>query len=191
VTPRRPPRLARQALCGLFALLAAAPARGSEAGEAPAGLPVVLATGWRAAEGDPPDGIAGIDRLDFRPVDPVRDQAAREGVRWYRVLVDLSPFVGQPLAFHARVLRDADEAWFDGVRIGGLGRFPPDADSAHFVARLYPLPTERVDGAGPRELVIRVWHGRRDGSVFRSPPVIDRLDRLEHGRSHRAHVRVL
>lgn len=188
----RPARLARRALLVLvpFLATAAVPVRAAPVGD-PAGLPQVLTTGWRAADGDPPDGIAGIDRLEFRPADPLTDQAPRGGVRWYRILVDLSPFVGQPLAFHARAVRDADEAWFDGVRIGGAGRFPPDVDSAHFVSRLYPLPTERVDAAGPRELVLRVWHGRRDGSVFRSPPVVDRLDRLERARSIEDQVLVL
>jgi diguanylate cyclase (GGDEF)-like protein len=156
---------------------------GAMPGPDPAGLPVVLSSGWRAADGDPPDGVWGIDRLDFRPADPLNDQARREGVRWYRILVDLSPFVGQPLAFAAPGIRDVDEAWFDGVRIGGLGDFPPASDTAHFVSRLYPLPTDRVDSAGPRELVLRVWHGKRDGSVFRGLPVIGRLDHLERERS--------
>lgn len=192
MTARRPARLARRALLALLPSIAMAALPGRAApGADPAGLPQPLATGWRAADGDPPDGIAGIDRLDFRPADPLTDQAPRGGVRWYRILVDLSPFVGQPLAFHARVLRDADEAWFDGVRIGGTGRFPPDVDSAHFVSRLYPLPTERVDAAGPRELVLRVWHGKRDGRVFRGPPVIDRLDRLGRERSIEDQVLVL
>ena len=179
-TPARHARRAGAALLLPFSLLApallAAPA-------APAGLPLVLSSGWRAADGDPPDGISGIDRLEFHPADPMKDQAAREGVRWYRVLVDLSPFVGQALAFGSGGIRDVDEAWFDGERIGGLGEFPPASDTAHFLSRLYPLPTDRVDGAGPRELVLRVWHGKRDGSVFRGPPVIDRLDRLERERS--------
>lgn len=151
--------------------------------EPPAGLPLVLSTGWRVADGDPPDGVDGIDRLDFRPADPLRDQAARGGVRWYRVLVDLSPFVGQPLAFSSAGIRDVDEAWFDGARIGGLGAFPPASDTAHFAPRLYPLPTDRVDAGGPRELVLRVWHGRRDGPVFRSPPLVGRLDLLARERS--------
>lgn len=177
----------RLAVCALAAALALAAGAAGSAGaateEGGAVLPLVLDSGWKAADGDPPDGVAGIDRLDFRPADPMRDQAAREGVRWYRVLVDLSPFVGQPLAFHAEGIRDVDEAWFDGVRIGGLGEFPPASDTAHFVSRLYPLPTDRVDGAGPRELVLRAWHGRRDGSVLRSPPVIGRLDLLARERS--------
>lgn len=166
----------------VLALLAASVflplAPGAEAVEATAGLPLVLATGWRVADGDPPDGIAGIDRLEFRPADPIRDQAARGGIRWYRVLVDLSPFVGQPLAFSAAGIRDVDEAWFDGARIGGLGEFPPASDTAHFAPRLYPLPTDRVNSGGPRELVLRVWHGPRDGPVFRAPPVIGQLDEL-------------
>lgn len=171
-----------------LALLAAAllPVAGASGAAPDAGVPVlplVLDSGWRSAEGDPPDGIAGIDRLEFRPADPMRDQAPRGRVRWYRVLVDLSPFVGQPLAFGAEAIRDVDEVFFDGVRIGGLGDFPPASDTAHFVSRLYPLPTDRVDGGGPRELVLRVFHGRRDGGVFRGAPVIGRLDLLARERS--------
>lgn len=188
--PRRLARRAPVVLLALLAALAPFPSRADLAPD-PAGLPLVLATGWRAADGDPPDGIAGIDRLDFRPADPMKDQAAREGVRWYRVLLDLSPFVGHPLAFGASGIRDVDEAWFDGVRIGGLGEFPPASDTAHFVSRLYPLPTDRVDSAGPRELVLRVWHGKRDGPVFRTPPVISRLDRLARERSLRDQSLVL
>lgn len=177
-------RLARRAVVVLSLLLAApAPSVGPGTVGDPATLPLALATGWRAADGDPPDGVAGIDRLDFGPADPLGDQARREGVRWYRILVDLSPFVGQPLAFAVPGIRDVDEAWFDGVKIGGLGEFPPASDTAHFVSRLYPLPTDRVDSAGPRELVIRVWHGKRDGSAFRGLPVVGRLDRLERERS--------
>ena len=174
----------RRAAAALLAAALLAPAAAEAAPDvgAPA-LPLVLESGWSAADGDPPDGVEGIDRLAFRPADPMHDQAPREGVRWYRVLVDLSPFVGQPLAFGAEAIRDVDEAFFDGVRIGGLGDFPPASDTAHFVSRLYPLPTDRVDGAGPRELVVRVWHGRRDGGVFREPPVIGRLDLLARERS--------
>lgn len=188
---RRARRAGRAARALLFAVSLAPSVASAGPDRTPAGLPRVLDGGWRAADADPPDGIAGIDRLDFRPADPVSDQAPRGEVRWYRILVDLSPFVGQPLAFAADGLRDVDEAWFDGVPIGGFGAFPPGPETAHFVSRVYPLPTDRVDEAGPRELVLRVWHGKRDGSVFRSPPVIDRLDRLERSRSLRDQSLVL
>ena len=61
-------------------LAAAAGSLAASAGEGAPALPLVLSTGWRVADGDPPDGVAGIDRLDFRPADPVTDQAARLGV---------------------------------------------------------------------------------------------------------------
>jgi diguanylate cyclase (GGDEF)-like protein len=134
---RRPARFVWRAAFALLSVLAATGhATGAAAADEPTRLPLVLSTGWRAAEGDPPDGVAGIDRLEFRPSDVLADQAPREGVRWYRLLVDLSPFVGQPLAFASSGIRDVDEAWFDGVRIGGLGEFPPASDTAHFVSSL-------------------------------------------------------
>ncbi|HQP87132.1 MAG TPA: hypothetical protein PLL76_12830, partial [Thermoanaerobaculia bacterium] len=116
---RRARRAGRAARALLLAVSLAPSVASAGPDRTPAGLPRVLDGGWRAADADPPDGIAGIDRLDFRPADPVSDQAPRGEVRWYRILVDLSPFVGQPLAFAADGLRDVDEAWFDGVPIGG------------------------------------------------------------------------
>src|SRR5205085_1470544 len=41
-------------------------------------LPLVLDSGWEAADGDPPGGIAGLDALSFRPADTL---AKLEGSR--------------------------------------------------------------------------------------------------------------
>ena len=172
----------RTALLVLAAALAAS--LGAPAEPLREGAPLVLATGWRAYDGDPPGGVAALGALPLRPADPVAEQAPRGAVRWYVARLDLARLHGMPLAFFAASLRDVDEAYLDGVRIGGLGSFPPRRDSAHLLARLYPLPTDLVNAPGERTLALRVWHGRRDGSVFRTAPVVDRLDRLERRRSH-------
>ena len=95
MTMTGPARRARRADLALlvFSVLLAAPAppAGATSAPDPVGLPVVLSTGWRAADGDPPDGVTGIDRLDFRPTDPLKDQAAREGVRWLSLIHIPSP----------------------------------------------------------------------------------------------------
>lgn len=150
------------------------------AGPSPAaGPPLALASGWQAYDGDPAAGVGALPSLPVRPADPMTEQAPRGQVRWYLLRLDLARFRGTPLAFYAPSLRDVDEAYLDGTPIGGNGSFPPRLDGAHLAPRLYPLPTDLANEPGERLLALRVWHGQRDGTVFRSPPVVDRLDRLQ------------
>ncbi|HKC25832.1 MAG TPA: GGDEF domain-containing protein [Thermoanaerobaculia bacterium] len=172
-------------LIGQAALLAALLAPALLLARAPrpaASLPIVLDSGWQAADGDPPDGLAGLDALAFRPSDPLSDAAPKDRVRWYRVRVDVSRFAGTRLALYAPAIRDVDEAWFAGVRIGGTGAFPPHVEKANLVGRLYALP-EISATDGPKDLVLRIYHGRRAGTVFRAPPRIGVFAALERSRT--------
>lgn len=163
----------------LLALLRA----GSAHAATTSGASLLLDHGWEAADGDPTGGLAGLERLPWRPADPISEQAPRDGIRWYRLRVDLASFGGNAVAFAAPSARDADETYFEGVKIGGQGSFPPQVDRANLVFRLYPIPASLSAPPGPKTLLIRVYHGRRDGTVFRTPPLIDRLDRLDLRRS--------
>lgn len=172
------------------ALAAAAAADTSFAGEVPP-LPLLLDGGWESADADPPGGLPAIDGLLWRDADPAREQGPRDAFRWYRIRLDLSAYRGTPLAFAADAVRDVDEAFLDGVRIGATGRFPPGLDLANLAPRLYPLPPDLVVLPGERTLVLRVWHGRRDGSVFRGAPRVDALASLLAERSARDQLVVL
>jgi diguanylate cyclase (GGDEF)-like protein len=165
----------------IFASVLAAPVEGAPARAAPS-PPIVLSGGWTAADGDPGDGVAGIGVLAFRPSDPLRDPAPKAAVRWYRIRLDLSGAKG-PLAFYAPAIRDADEVFFDGVKIGGTGSFPPRVEKANLLSRLYPIPPTLTALPGPKDLVLRVYHGRRGGSVMRAPPRIDSFAALESART--------
>jgi len=152
-------------------------------------LPVRLLTGWEAADGDSPAGVSGLRDLAWRRVDPLSEPAPEGGLRWYRLRLDLSACRGVPLAFHTRGLRDADEAYLDGRRIGGMGSFPPNFDPASLQVRLYPLPTDVTNAAGVHELAIRVyqapplrlgaWH-ESPREIWQVPAEIDRLTVTQH-----------
>lgn len=146
-------------------------------------LPIRLDHGWEASDGDPVGGPTGLDRMSWRPADPIREQAPRGSVRWYRVALDLSAHRGKGLAFASPGIRDADEAYFETERIGGQGSFPPKLDHANLVFRLYPIPSTLFDEAGPHRLYVRVWHGTRSGTVFRYPPIVDDRETLYMARS--------
>lgn len=172
--------VARLAL--LLALVLAAPLGATEIASSPT-LPMRLDHGWEAADGEPVGGLAGLDRMLWHPADPIREQAPRNAVRWYRITLDLSAHRGRGLAFASTGLRDVDEAYFENERIGGMGSFPPKVDHANLVFRLYPIATGLFDDPVPRRLYFRVWHGRRDGTVFRHAPILGDREALYRERS--------
>ena len=155
----------------------------------PERLPVRLLAGWEAADGDAPAGVSGLHDLSWRPVDPLSEPAPDGGFRWYRLRLDLSACRGVPLAFHTKGLRDADEAYLDGQRIGGTGSFPPRFDPASLQVRLYPLPTDVTNVPGVHELAIRVYQApplqlgawrESPREVWQAPADIDRLSVTHH-----------
>src|SRR5262245_825376 len=102
-------------------------------------MPLFLDSGWEASDEDPVGGIEEPGR-QWRPARPSYEPGPEGAVRWYRIRLDLSACRGIPLAFYAAAVRDADEAYLDGVRIGGRGTFPPHFESASMMIRLYRLP---------------------------------------------------
>src|SRR5262245_6726208 len=143
--------------------------------QVPKEMPFRLDAGWEAADADPLAGVAGLDRLRWRPADPSREEGPQESVRWYRLRLDLAGLRGLPVAFSSLGIRHVDEAFFDGVRIGGQGSFPPALRPAPVQPRLYALPTDRVNEPGTHVLALRVYHARGGSSVFRHPPSLTRL----------------
>lgn len=176
-------RLARALLFAIGFLLASSALSAFAATDVTGPEPLILNQGWEAADGDPADGVAGLSALRFSPVDPLTGPGPRGTVRWYRTRLDLSRFRGEPVGFAVLGLRDVDETFLEGVRIGGLGSFPPNVESAHLLSRLYPLPASLTAQPGEKTLVIRVWHGQRAGTIFRFAPRIERLSVLYAWRS--------
>jgi signal transduction histidine kinase len=155
----------------------------------PERLPVRLVEGWEAADGDAAAGVSSLRELSWRPVDPLSEPAPAGGFRWYRLRLDASACRGVALAFHTRGLRDADEAYLDGRRIGGTGSFPPNFDPASLQVRLYPLPTDLTNAPGIHELAIRVYQApplqlgawrESPREMWQAPAEIDRLSVTHH-----------
>jgi len=151
-------------------------------GQSGCALPLPLDRGWEASDhpAQRPEDLAGAK---WRPADPVREPGPRGAVRWYRLHLDLSGCRGQALAFYVGGLRDADESYLDGTRIGGLGGFPPHFDLANIHPRLYALPPDAVEAPQPRVLSLRVYHGQRSSPVLRGVPAIDELQKLTRRRA--------
>jgi diguanylate cyclase (GGDEF)-like protein len=138
-------------------------------------LPKSLAGTVRFALGDPEGGIAALDSLEWRQVRvPGTWQAGGipgHGTGWYRFPLTIRPAVAAvPLAFACDRIRDADEVYLDGVRVGMTGRFPPRYVKATLYSRVYALPPTLTSSPGPHVLLVRVHNpGPRGGGLSAAP----------------------
>lgn len=60
---------------------------------------------------------------------------------------------------------DVDEVWLNGERIGGMGSFPPDYQTAWTDERRYRVPASLVRGDGSDVLAVRVFDGDGNGGI--------------------------
>jgi hypothetical protein len=163
-----------RALLAVSACLAASPAAGGQPLRV-SSLRASLAPAAEFALGDPAGGAAAAGSLDFRPIAvPAPWQAAGvagHGVGWYRFRFTLDPAVAEkPLAFLCAQIRDADEVFLDGERVGGTGGFPPAYEKGTLVRRVYELPASLTTRPGVHTLLVRVYNaGPRGGGITRTP----------------------
>lgn len=138
-------------------------------------LPGSLSGTWEFAPSDVSTGVDALDRLSWRTIEvPGTWQAqgvASHGTAWYRLRVELDAAVTRaPLAFACPQIRDADEVYFDGERVGGTGGFPPEYDKGTLVSRVYELPASLTSRPGTHWLVVRVHNpGPRGGGITAEP----------------------
>ena len=136
-------------------------------------LPVVQGE-WKFSKGD-----------DLRWKDPGFDDGAWQAVKlpstwevhsnytednvygWFRrelsVPADLQ---GKDIFINVGKIDDTDETYFNGVKVGGLGQFPPNYVSAWDVIRRYRVPHEIIRYGGQNSLAIRVFDGISGGGIY-------------------------
>lgn len=147
--------------------------------DAPSAAPLVadLAGAWRLHVGDNPERAAGaFDDRDWPEVTvPARwdaqGLATHDGFAWYRkrfVLPADADTGGLVLVFGA--IDDLDEAFVNGVRVGGTGdleRREVRGDE-WLVLRAYPVPAGLLR-PGENVVAVRVYDGLIDGGIIAGP----------------------
>jgi hypothetical protein len=104
-----------------------------------------------------------------------------DGEAWYRfsftVPADLvADWKDKPLAIALGSIDDADETFLNGRRIGASGEFPPKAETAFNVPRLYSF--DRAHLAERNVLAVRVSDWGGFGGIWRGPLAIGPADEL-------------
>ncbi len=133
-----------------------------------------LSGNWRFSIGDDIDwAMPGYDDSDW---DLIRVPARWEeqgypgynGFAWYRTDIMLpASFHGRELFLELGYIDDVDEVFFNGVKIGQTGSFPPNFATAYNAFRSYQVPLHLVNKQKPNTIAVRVYDVELEGGIVR------------------------
>lgn len=140
---------------------------------------------WKFAIGDDPAWSdpafddSAWEALQVPQTDGAPQFADYDGFGWYRLTFDLpADAAGNNLVASLGFLDDVDEAFLNGVKIGGSGSMPPNAESQWFEQRLYPVPADAPRYGGTNTLAVRLYDMSGGGGWYQGPVGIYSKDAL-------------
>ena len=99
--------------------------------------------------------------------------AGYDGFAWYRCKVTVpGGWKGQPIELHVANVDNAHEAYFNGVRIGGAGAFPPSYENGLADSSRYDVPADAVQFGQDQVVAIRVYDREGRGGFKGPAPVL-------------------
>jgi len=98
-----------------------------------------------------------------------------DGFAWYRCAITVPRgWKGKDLQLHVEKIDNAHEAYFNGVKVGGAGAFPPKYESGLAYSGRYTVPAKAVQPGKNNLLAIRVYdHDGRGGFKGAAPTLIN------------------
>ena len=86
---------------------------------------------------------------------------------WFRRQLTIpADLQGKDIFINLGKIDDADETYFNGVKVGGLGQFPPHYVSAWDISRRYKVPHELVHYGAKNSIAVRVFDGVQGGGIY-------------------------
>jgi hypothetical protein len=129
---------------------------------------------WSFKIGDDPDwSKTNFDDSDWRKINvpsPWEDEGYQgyNGYAWYRRVVDVpSSLKDRILTLELGYIDDVDEVFFNEVKIGQSGSFPPYYSTAYNARRLYEIPLNLVNYDKPNSVAVRVYDSQLAGGIIR------------------------
>jgi sialate O-acetylesterase len=115
-----------------------------------------------------------------------------DGYAWYRLKTTIPrQLSGEKLILNMGAVDDADEVYFNGVRIGRTGYFPAekygkDNEKFYNQERIYTLPSNLVRWGSENTLAVRVYDVWGEGGIYKTPvQIITQYEFNKHQRVHR------
>jgi cephalosporin-C deacetylase len=94
-----------------------------------------------------------------------------DGYAWYRKTIEIPEHLkktvkrGKAMILKLGMIDDADETFFNGVKIGAKGKFPPDYSSAWDEPRQYLIPFDLIKFGAPNVIAVRVYDQSGGGGL--------------------------
>jgi beta-galactosidase len=86
---------------------------------------------------------------------------------WYRRELTIpADLQGKDIVINVGKIDDADETWFNGVKVGGMGTFPPGYTTAYDMLRYYKVPHEIINYGNKNTISVRVFDGIMGGGIY-------------------------
>jgi sialate O-acetylesterase len=93
-----------------------------------------------------------------------------DGYAWYRKQVTMSSANrGSAHVLFMGYIDDVDEVFFNGVKIGHKGAFPPYYSTAYNTERQYAIPAELIKYDQSNTIAVRVYDAQLEGGIIRGP----------------------
>jgi len=95
---------------------------------------------------------------------------SQKGFVWYRCFVRVpAAWQGESLRLVLGKIDDCDVTFVNGSRVGGTGRMPPRARSAHSRTRSYSVPAKAVRAGRWNLIAVRVYNNGGRGGIVGEP----------------------
>lgn len=86
---------------------------------------------------------------------------------WYRRELTIpADLKGKDIVINVGKIDDADETFFNGVKVGCMGTFPPGFTTAYDMLRYYKVPHEIINYGAKNTISIRVFDGIMGGGIY-------------------------
>jgi hypothetical protein len=140
-------------------------------------LPLLDLSGeWLFQKGDDASwSNPGIDDSKWQKVQ-VPSQWADLGYKcdncfgWYRKKIFIpAEWKGHAIVLPLGKIDDSDEAYFNGVKIGQTGEFPPNFQGHWDWPRKYEVPADKVKFGADNVIAVRVYNGTGGAGIYDGP----------------------
>jgi sialate O-acetylesterase len=96
-----------------------------------------------------------------------------DGFAWYRRSISIpKEWMSRKLYIQMGYIDDADEVFFNGHRLGGMGQMPPHYHTAYNMYRSYAIPAAFINFGGKNVIAVRVFDAELSGGITAGEPGI-------------------
>jgi cephalosporin-C deacetylase len=103
---------------------------------------------------------------------------AYDGYAWYRSKIIIPSAIKSKaekyggFMLNLAKIDDTDEAYFNGIKVGQTGKFPPEYEGQYNVERTYEIPMKHIQWDQANTIAVRVFDNGGGGGIYGGIPML-------------------